>query len=395
MTARRILYVIDSLAIGGAEMLLVDLVDAALQRGWRPHVAFFTPGPLEEALAARGVATTRVSRRGLRDPRAALRLLALMRRERPAVVHTHLTKSDLAGQAAARLAGVPCRVLTVHNVNPWRRRRALSLGYRLLTAGAHRRIAVSGEVAAATEASGSAPAGSLRVVENGVDMRRFDPDRAAPLALEPFGVPPGAPVVAVVGRLAPQKDHETFLRAVAALVPRLAPAARDARFLVVGAGPRREALEALARELGLGPDRVAFAGVVRDMPGLLAAVDVVAFSSAWEGLPVTLLEAMAMRRCVVSTAVGGIPGAAADGRDALLVAPGDPEALARALGRALGDPALRARLGAAARRAVAARFGGDAMLERTFALYAPDPTSDPAPRSRPDLRPPTEPRTSR
>lgn len=362
---KSVLYVIDSLQIGGAETLLLDLLDAAAARGWRAHVAYFTPGPLAPEVAARGVQATRLSAAGLRDPRAVLCAAALVRRLRPDVVHTHLVKSDLVGQLGAAIAGAPRRILTLHNVNPWRRWRPLSWIWRALTAGAHARVAVSEQVADHVAACGGADRGSLSVVDNGVDMRRFDPDAAVPLDRAAWGFGPNDVVIAVIGRLTAQKDHATFLAAAAAL----APGAPRARFLIVGEGELRGAIEAQAAALGLGPDRLRLAGALRDMPALLAAVDVVAFSSAWEGLPMALLEAMAMARPVAATAVGGIPGVVRDGVEGLLVPPGAPEALAGALERLAADPALCARMGAAGRAAIEERFSAVAMLDRLFALY--------------------------
>lgn len=361
----RVLYIIDSLGVGGAETLLLDLVDAAEARGWERRVAYFTPGPLGPEFAERGVETTRLSAGGLRDPRALMRARALMRRFRPDVVHTHLTKSDLIGQPAAWAAGVPRRIVSLHNTDPWRNKPVLARAYRLATAGAHLRLAVSAPVAGHAVATGSAPASRVRTVDNGIDLAVFDPDRVRPMSLDPWGL--GAPdtvTIAVVGRLIAQKDHATFLAAAAMLAARRP----QARFLIVGDGPLRAALAARAGRLGLS-DRLAFAGVQRAMPELLAAVDVVAFSSAWEGLPVALLEAMAMRRPIASTAVGAIPDVLAEGREGLLTPPGDPQALARALERLILDPGLRRAMGAAGRRTVAARYGASATHDRIFDAY--------------------------
>jgi glycosyltransferase involved in cell wall biosynthesis len=137
----------------------------------------------------------------------------------------------------------------------------------------------------------------------------------------------------------------------------------------VGDGELRAALEAQAKVLGLGADRLHFAGALRDMPGLFAAVDVIAFSSAWEGLPMALLEAMAMALPVATTAVGGVPDVVRDGVEGFLVPPGAPEALAEAVGRLVADADLRARMGAAGRRCIEARFSAAAMLDRLFHLY--------------------------
>jgi glycosyltransferase involved in cell wall biosynthesis len=368
--AGRLLQIIDSLRIGGAETLLLDLLDAAAARGWRSEVAYFTPGPLAADVATRGVPMIRLSESGMKDPRALTRAVALLRRSRPDVVHTHLTKSCLVGQIAAAIAGTPRRVLSVHNVDPWRRNRAASIAWRAATAGAHVRIAVSERVAAHVVASGGAAPGAMTVLDNGVDMARFDRGRVVPLDRAAFGLGPGDVAIAVVGRLTAQKDHATFLAAAA----RLAPRAPSARFLVVGEGELRADLAAQAAALGLGPDRLRFTGALRDIPALLAAVDAIAFSSAWEGLPMALLEAMAMELPVAATAVGGVPDVLRDGVEGLLVPARDPEALARALETLVADPALRARLGAAGRATVAARFGAAAMQDRLFALYGA-PTS--------------------
>lgn len=362
----RILYVIDGLNIGGAEMLLLGLVDAALARGALVHVAYFTPGPLGADLAARGVETTRLSARGLRDPRALWRAFALIRRWRPDVVHSHLVKSDLVGQLAAWAARAPFRLVTLHNTDPWLRRRPLSLLYRMATAGTHAHVAVSQTVGDYAVATGGAPAARLRVIDNGVDLTRFDPAAAAAIDLPVFDAPGAGPFIGVIGRLAPQKDHRTFLRA-AALVGAQLPAAR---FLIVGEGALRGEIEADRAAFGLDPERVILTGAIRDVPALLARLDVVVFSSAWEGLPMVLIEAMAMGRAVATTAVGAIPSVIEDGRDGLLVPPRDPEALAGAIARLAGDPALRAALGRAARAKAAARFGAQAMTDRLFDLYA-------------------------
>lgn len=358
----RILYVIDGFGVGGAEMLLLDLLDEARRRGFVTHVAYFSPGPLADDVARRADGVTRLSRHRLRDPRALWRAVRLMRAFRPDVVHTHLTKSDLVGQLAARIVGVPRRIMTFHNTDAWRRRRLPTLIYKLLTAGATRRIAVSAEVARHIAQTGTAPANAIEVIANGVDTDRFDPARQTPLAQ--LAAPVGAVRVAIIGRLTAQKDHENFLAAAA----RLAQSQPAVHFYIIGEGELRAALEDRARALALLPDRLTFTGILRDMPAVLAASDVVVLSSAWEGLPIILLEAMAMARAIVATAVGEIPTLLEAGAG-IVVPPGDPEALAAAIRQLVDDPGLRARLGSAARDRVVKDYSNRTMLARTFALY--------------------------
>ncbi len=369
---RRILYVIDGLNVGGAEMLLLDLLDAARVRGDETHVAYFSPGPLVPKVRARGAGMTRLGRRGLRDPFVLMRAVRLIRTWRPDIVHTHLTKSDLVGQLAARLTGCR-RAITLHNTSPWRKRRVLSGLYRIATGGADACIAVSDQVADHVAAHGGYRRDRIEVVVNGVDLVRFDAARVAPMDLAPLGVPAGSKVVAVIGRLVEQKDHATFLAAAAAL------AARDpaVHFLLAGDGPLRDEIADRAAALGLGPGRLSMPGNVDDMPGLLAATDVFVLSSAWEGLPMALLEAMAMGCAIVSTAVGGIPAVIRDGETGRLVSPADPAALADAIGTVLADDAARRAMGEAARVAVRDRFDGAAMIDRLCAIYTADgATSD-------------------
>ena len=365
MVSQRILFVIDSLRVGGAETLLLDLLDAAKARGDLAHVAYFTPGPLAPEVEKRGIATTRLSRKGLRDPLALWRIWQLMRRWQPDVVHSHLTKSDLVAQLAARMRRLP-RLVTLHNAAPWRKKRLPARLYHWVVGKPDALIAVTPLVADHVARYGGVPRENIEVIQNGVDLSRFSPENATPLDLSQFGVPKDAVVIAKVGRLNVQKDHANFLRA-AAILARKDP---RAHFLVVGDGELMTQSQELAQQLGLGPDRLTFTGNIRQMPELLSAIDIFMLASAWEGLPMVLLEAMAMGLPVVSTAVGGVPDLIANGENGMLVPASDPAALAAAGGMLVSDADLRHRIGAAGQDTVRARFSGKAMTDRIWALYA-------------------------
>ena len=352
----RILYVIDSLGIGGAETLLLALVTEAVKRGHEVHVAYFTQGGLGPYIAAHAASVTRLGVRGLKDPRVLWRACRLIRRLRPDVVHTHLTKSDLVGQMAARLCGIPVRILTLHNTDPWRKNRFLSAVYRLATQGVGTAIAVSSEVARFTETTHGVAPDRLRVIRNAVDTARFAPvDHTAPD--RPF-------TAAVIGRLQPQKDHATFLHAVRIIKDRH-PAAR---FKIIGDGPLLGQLRDMAAALGLG-ETVVFTGNLPDMPAVMGDLDAVVLSSAWEGLPMVLLEAMSCGKAVVATAVGEVPAVVKDGENGLLVPARAPEALAEAILSLVTAPELANRLGRAARATVVADYSDSAMFRQIFAVY--------------------------
>lgn len=373
----RILFVIDSLRVGGAETLLLDLLDAARARGDQAEVAYFSPGPLEPEVDRRGIKTTRLSHRGLKDPLALWRALRLIQRFNPDVVHSHLTKSDLVGQLAARLAGRR-RVVTLHNNDPWRTRSVVSAAYHLITGRPDAMIAVSPLVADYVAQHGGVPREQIEVIRNGVDLKRFSAQGTVPLDLSQFGVAPDALVVAKVGRLNRQKDHANFLQ-TAAILAKEVP---KAHFLVVGDGELMADTRALAQQLGLDDSRLTFTGNIRQMPELLAALDLFVLASAWEGLPMVLLEAMAMGVPVVSTAVGGVPALITDGANGRLAPASDPKALAQAAADLLTDASARGALGAAGQDTVRRHYSGRAMTDRIWSIYQGRPGETAPPEER-------------
>jgi glycosyltransferase involved in cell wall biosynthesis len=186
----------------------------------------------------------------------------------------------------------------------------------------------------------------IEVVTHGVDPGRARRGAAAcDRARAELGLEPGDAVIGTVGNFTAKKDQASLLRAMAAVV-------RDhprARLVLVGSGPLEAELKHTASDLGLA-DRAVFAGSRHDIVDLLPGFDVFALSSRFEGLPIALLEAMATGLACVATRVGGVPEVVTDGRDGILVEPGDPDALATALGKLLGDENLRGDLGRRAAR---------------------------------------------
>jgi glycosyltransferase involved in cell wall biosynthesis len=188
-------------------------------------------------------------------------------------------------------------------------------------------------------------------------------DRAA--ARTALGVAPEDRLVGTLGRLdEPKKGLRTFLAAAA----RVAAAEPRARFVLIGDGPARQELERRAASLGLR-ERVRFHGEVEDPERLLPGLDLLAQPSLWEGFGLSVVEAMAAGVPVVASRVGGIPEAARDESEAVLVPPGDATRLAEAMVSLLRDPARAARLGAAGRRRALEEFSLERLVEETAALY--------------------------
>jgi glycosyltransferase involved in cell wall biosynthesis len=307
---------------------------------------------------------------GPRDAAALVELWRLMRRVRPAVVHTHTAKAGTLGRLAALWAGVPVVVHTYHGhvfqgyFSPARTRLFLAIE-RWLGRRTDRLLTVSEAVRTELLGFGIGSPARLQVLPLGLELEPFTGcERLRGQLRDELALAEAAPLVGIVARLVPIKAHEVFLGAAA----RLREAVPACRFVVVGDGERRPELEALARELGLG-DRVRFLGWRRDLDRIYADLDVVVLASRNEGSPVSLVEAMAAARPVVATRVGGVPDLVEDGVTGCLVPPGDAGATAAAIRNLLGDPERRAAMGTAGRKHVVPAFGADRLLADVDRLY--------------------------
>lgn len=365
MSKTRVLQLIDGLNIGGAEMILLELVKGLRERGFDVAVGYSTPGPLAERLLADGVDVVQLPRLARVDPLLFINTYRLVKDFRPQIVHTHLFKSDFHGRLAAHLAGVPVVLSTLHSTDRWAQKFPLGLLYGWTAKFADRLIAVSDDLSQFHQKYTQVAARKFITIENGVDLEvhRYSAVARANMRTA-FGIAEDEFLFGIIGRLTPPKNHENFLSA-AALIHAALP---EARFVIVGDGALRNNLEARVDALGL-TEVVLFTGFRDDIPDIMSMLDVLVFSSDWEGLPVTLLEGMAAERPVVATNVGGIPAVVGESNAALLVPAADPAGLARACIRLATDTELRLGMGQAALKRVQSAYSISAMLERTVALY--------------------------
>jgi glycosyltransferase involved in cell wall biosynthesis len=361
----RILHVITTLGVGGAEKHLLWLGRGLVERGHDVRVAWLKGrGELAGAFAEAGLATERLGGAAGEDgevrPWAAWRALARRVREwRPDLVHTHLLKADALGALAVR--GVPL-VSSKHNDERALLRLPVSIVHGLLARRVARTIALSDHVARFTERHGRVPPGRITRVYYGVDPGALRARCTRDEVRRALGVPPDAQVVVCVGRIAPQKDHATLLEAMAR-VP-------GAHLLVVGGDPFGDGeaqLAALVERSELA-SRVHLLGIRHDVPDLLGASDLFALASLWEGLGLVFLEAMAVGLPIVATRVSAVPEVVEDGVSGWLVPPGDVEALAAALRAALADPRARAERGRAGHARLLERFGLPRMIDEVLTV---------------------------
>ncbi len=376
----RILRAITRLNIGGPAIHTILLSQALNDgRAFRTTLVTGTTAPHEgdmlDLAAAKGVQPTIMPELGreispLDDLRALAGMVALMRRERPDVVHTHMAKAGTVGRIAARLTGVPVVIHTYHGhvfhgyFSPRKTQVFLTIE-RALGRATNRIVVVGDGQRDEIAAFGVASREKLVPIRLGLELERFlDAERYRGLLRRELGLTDDAPVVGIVARLVPIKAHEDFFQA-ALLVRQAYPAAR---FLVVGDGERRVELERLVDSLGLRPS-VRFLGWRQDLPQVYADLDVVALASRNEGSPVALIEALAAARPVVSTAVGGVPEVVVSGQTGLTVPPSDPAALAAGVLDLLQDAQRAQRFGAQGRQHVYPRYAWTRLVEEMRGLY--------------------------
>lgn len=381
----RVLRVIARLNIGGPAIQAITLTRLLEPRGYVTRLVRGVEGPEEgsmDDLARRyGVRPTRLGSLR-RDPSpadlaAVLALARILRRDRPAILHTHAAKAGTIGRVAALIAfpggaGRPRVVHTFHGhsltgyFGP-RKEKVYRSVERVLARRTDALVAVSPEIRDELAALGVAPAERFTVVPLGFDLAPFldDSARAERRAAVRAGLGLGTSerVVTLVARLVAIKRVDRFLRVAGMLASR-----PDVRFVVVGDGDLRERLHAdpAARALG---DRLVWAGFRRDMADVYRASDVVVLTSDNEGTPVSLIEAQATALPVVSTDVGGVRTVVLDGETGLLAAPGDEAALAAAVAALLDDPGRAARVAAAGRAHVARTFTVERLVDDLDALY--------------------------
>lgn len=368
----RVLHVITRLVVGGAQQNTLLTAQGLRARGYEVELAAGPETgpegvlPVPEGIVFYAVPTLVREVRPLADLRALWDLYRLMRRGYD-VVHTHTSKAGVLGRLAARLAGIPVVVHTphghvYHGYGDRLKSRAFLWIERLLAPRTDALVALTESEKLEHLQAGVGRPDQWTVIPSGVELHRFQ--AGTPLRRQDLGLAEGSFVVGCVARLAPVKGVDQAVRAVARLHARGCPV----HLVVVGDGPQRAELEGLARRLGV-QGCVHFLGLRRDVPHLLPLFDVLVLPSRNEGMGRAAVEAQAAGIPVVASRVGGIPDVVADGETGLLVAPEDPEALARALATLATDPVRRTRMGKAAREWVKEHLTAEAMVASLDRLY--------------------------
>jgi glycosyltransferase involved in cell wall biosynthesis len=367
---------------GGAQVHVQNLVEGLDRECFDVEVISLSDGPAVRRIRATGT-TVHVVDEG-EDPPALAAVIELLTGRPPDVIHNHMYRAEIIGTRAALAiaeAGMP-KPYVIGTVHSSRVRsdddRAL---LRRLTPSMDRLIAVSRAIVAKLVAEGRTAA-PVDLVYNGVDLNRYAFTEACCTLPEEYGFPEGTPLVGVVARLEPEKGHATLIEAWPLVLDKVP----EARLLIIGEGSQRTTLEAQADGLGLlgcgcspehnvgtrraRPDaKILFTGLRDDVPAVTAALDVAVLPSYREAQGLAILEAMALRRPVVATRVGGVPEMVDDGRTGLLVKPHDPAELAGAIVRLLTDHPLADMVARAGHDFVLANFSVEHMVRAVSTLY--------------------------
>jgi len=360
---------IDKPFLGGGQTALLLLAENLDRNLFEVFVCSDGEGPLAEAVRRSGISFVSAPLNKKLNFRSRREIASLLRELKIDILHTHGGVAGLHGRIAARLAGTPAIVHTLHGIhylhyrNPLLRRLYVLLERRY-SRFTDRLVLVCQSDLRRARRYKLAPEGKMTVILNGLDVRPMA--KAADLARRrsELGWTPGRPVVGTIARLHRQKGISHLLQASR----RILKAVPETRIVVVGDGPQSDRMRRDALRLGLG-ERCLFLGAREDATALLALFDIFVLPSLWEGLPFVLVEAASLGKPIVATAVDGVPEILEEGQTGLLVPPGDSEALANAVIRLLRDKDEAGRLAEKARSLVPPRFPLRRMVERTQNLY--------------------------
>ncbi|MFM9903053.1 MAG: glycosyltransferase family 4 protein [Pyrinomonadaceae bacterium] len=377
----RVLHIITRMILGGAQentLLTVEGLDRMPE--YDAELCSGVDNGPEGELLTRAAKTTRLTVvpemaravNPISDLAAFWKLYRLIRKGKYHIVHTHSWKAGFLGRIAAWMAGTPLIVhtfhgLTFHDHQPWLVNRAIRWSEKICAPLTHHYVSVSDVTTAKALAANIDRAEKFTTVYSGMELDWYLNSVADPQAIRrELGIPAEAPVVGKIARLAPQKNHDELLKAAPEIVRRHP----DVRFLLVGNGVLYDKILEQVRQLGFEKNFV-FAGLIdrERIPDMISAMDVVAHTALWEGLPRVLPQAMAMGKPCVSFDTDGTPEVLISGKTGYMINRHDSAGLADAVSNLLSDPALRRQIGEAARKHVDPAFRAETMVCKTAEIY--------------------------
>lgn len=368
MSAKRIkiLETIRQGQIGGGESHVLDLVKGLNKQEFEPVVLSFTHGPMVDQLKQLGIKTYVVETLRPFNVTTYNTVKDILRKEEIDILHAHGTRALSNTIFPTKSLGIPS-IYTVHGWSfhqdqAFHIRKARELSEKFLTDQVNVTISVS--KSNQQDGLNRFNMKRSRVINYGIDLNRYNPDKKMNDLRQELGIRPGKTVVGYLVRMTVQKDPFTLIRAVA----EVAKTTKDIQFLFIGDGDLKQASIDLAHELNVS-DMITFHKFRTDIPEVLNTFDIYTLPSLWEGLPIGMLEAMAMKKAIIATPVDGSKEAITDGQNGMLIPCKDHKGLANAILRLHQNQEMRKIFGEAARRTVEADFDVRMMVRNNEILY--------------------------
>ncbi|MDA8112254.1 MAG: glycosyltransferase [Nitrospiraceae bacterium] len=356
-------HLLPALPAHGAEQLLLDISRHVDQTQISFSICLISDlGPLVEDFRGLGIPVTYIAKKSRKDFSVVFRLAKFWRQNRFDIVHTHLFTADLWGRLAGLISRIPI-VSTSHTTSDPNIGRLGRWLDRVLDLRNDAVICVSEAVRRYRIGEAGFDPDKLRLIENGIDLNRFDQKFSREEVLFRLGLPTGVRWIIIVGRLVPLKGHRFLVEAMALLAKDFP----DLGLLIVGDGECEPFLREQVENLGLS-SRVVFLGLRRDIPDILGISEIMVLPSSREGLPIVLLEAMAAGLPVAVTPVGGIPEVVEEGKTGFFIEQ-NPESIAYVLRNLLENPALGRNVGKNARILVEERYDICKVAKKYEQLY--------------------------
>ena len=369
-----LLYVFDNMEFGGGERVFAQIINRLSDKKYKIIVACLPTGTFIEKIKGSEAQIKSFDMKNRFNLRVILQLSSLIRKERVDIVHSQGARADFFARIAAKLAGAPNVVSTVpmpvegFDVNPIKKLIYMAFN-RFSECFVDRFIVVSDALEKMMIEKNGIETKRVVKIYNGIETDEYcmsDEEIAYRRSSfrEKSDLGENVPVIGVIGRLVWQKGFKYFIETI----PDVLKEFKEARFLLVGEGELEDELKVKSKKLKL-EDKIIFTGFMSDIKNVLASIDILVIPSLREGLPVVLLEAMAMMKSIVATNIEGIMEILENGVSGLLVPPRDTEALAEAVIDLLKHQDKANQMGIAARRVVEERFGVETMVQKVKKVY--------------------------
>lgn len=362
----KVLETIRQGKIGGGESHVLTLVQELDKNKFEPVVLSFTPGPMVEELEKMGIETHVIyTERGF-DFSVFGKVTQFLKDHKIQLVHNHGTRATSNLYWSCRKLGIPM-IYTVHGWSFHDDQGFFKKNARIASeAFLSRKVDCTVSVSYSNQTTGQKYIRGFKskVIRYGIDTKKFNPDKWVSDIRPQYGIPERHVLIGYVVRMDIQKDPINMIKAY----KKVCDQRKDVTLLMIGDGPLKQETVELINTLGI-KDRVVIDNFRQDVPNVLAGIDIYCLPSLWEGLPIGMMEAIAMRKCVVVSAVDGSKEVIKDGYNGLLITPQKPDELAEALIKVIDDKDLRNTLAGNAYQTIQEEFTAEAMTRKIEGLY--------------------------